>query len=340
MGLPETRESRIADIKLALEHIGNLDPDKLSLPELKTLSLNDARPLLEDLCHIFRQCSLLDASKFGDRTLDVIATRLGNASAIVNGIHEYAHNQGQTERSRDNQLRAIDELISNCYSDLVPILAYSFREQSDIEYIATKLQNAQLEASRELVAKLQEELARAQEIRHEIESLQPVIAEIARQAGVSTFAGNFQTEADAHSSSSDKWLRWTVILAVGTVVAGASSTYLYFKYLPSLTSGQSIQLGVSKLVVLSILVSATFWVGKTYRAHVHNSVVNRHRQNALSTFLAFAKATLDESTRNAILIQATQCIFNHQPTGYITSDTEGSHVSQVLEIVRNTGSKT
>ena len=74
-----------------------------------------------------------------------------------------------------------------------------------------------------------------------------------------------------------------------------------------------------------------------YRAHRHNFVINRHRLNALSTFEAFAKATDDQQIKNAVLLQATQCIFGPQPTGYISGESESEGYPQILEIVRGMG---
>jgi hypothetical protein len=85
-----------------------------------------------------------------------------------------------------------------------------------------------------------------------------------------------------------------------------------------------------------MLLSASVWCGKSYRAYRHNAVVNRHRQNALATFEAFAKAASDAETKNAVLLQATQCIFSPQQTGYVSGEPETA-MPQVLEIVRNVG---
>jgi len=93
---------------------------------------------------------------------------------------------------------------------------------------------------------------------------------------------------------------------------------------------------IPKIFIFSILLSAAVWCGKTYRAYRHNAVVNRHRQNALATFEAFAKAASDVETKNAVLLQATQCIFSPQQTGYVSGEPE-SALPPVLEIVRNLG---
>ena len=71
------------------------------------------------------------------------------------------------------------------------------------------------------------------------------------------------------------------------------------------------------------------------RAHRHNEVVNRHRQNALSSFETFvAAARADEQTKNAVLLEATRSIFALQPTGYDSTDAESAGSSQLIEVMR------
>ena len=103
---------------------------------------------------------------------------------------------------------------------------------------------------------------------------------------------------------------------------------------PSLT----VQLALAKVIAFSILFSAVLWAGRIYRAHRHNYVVNKHRQNALSTFEAFAKASEDTPTKNAVLLQATQCIFSPQSTGYLPQEKEAEGSTQILEIIRGAAS--
>jgi hypothetical protein len=62
--------------------------------------------------------------------------------------------------------------------------------------------------------------------------------------------------------------------------------------------------------------------------------------NALRTFETFARAANDDTTKNAVLIQATQCIFTPQQTGYVTQESDSSGFSQVVEVVRGIAGKT
>jgi hypothetical protein len=81
-------------------------------------------------------------------------------------------------------------------------------------------------------------------------------------------------------------------------------------------------------------VSASIAATRIYRAQLHNETVNKHRQNALTTFEAFANAADDDLTKSAVLTQATQCIFSPQHTGFIADDRESTGYPQIFEMVR------
>ncbi|MBZ5671148.1 MAG: hypothetical protein LAO04_15645 [Acidobacteriia bacterium] len=159
---------------------------------------------------------------------------------------------------------------------------------------------------------------------------------MAQESGVSQHAVHFKGEADRHEATAKQWLSATIWLAAVTLAFAIAFFVLYFTIGSTLTATQNLQLAISKVIIIFILLSATFWVGRTYRAHRHNAVVNRHRQNALTTFRTFVEATGDEPTKNAVLLQATQCIFSPQQTGYVSSESEPG-IPQVLEIVRTLG---
>jgi hypothetical protein len=103
----------------------------------------------------------------------------------------------------------------------------------------------------------------------------------------------------------------------------------------TMTVAQSIQLGVAKLFLFSLLVGGIIWCGRNYRAHRHTYVVNKHRQNAPSTFDTFINSAQDQQTKSAVLLQATQAIFAPHSTGYISQEGESGGLPQVFEIVRN-----
>ena len=102
-----------------------------------------------------------------------------------------------------------------------------------------------------------------------------------------------------------------------------------------LTTSETIQLVIAKVILFSLLLSALVWAGRVYRSHQHNFVVNQHRQNALASFETFAEAAKDDQTKSAVLLQATNCIFAPQTSGYADSSAEATGSPQVMEIIRN-----
>jgi hypothetical protein len=154
---------------------------------------------------------------------------------------------------------------------------------------------------------------------------------------ISSFSSYFNGESLSHKRAAWGWLAVTGLLFAG--VAGAAY-WLWYEFGQSLTNPnaltpiQSVQLAITKVVILSTLFTAAIACSRIYRAHRHNYVVNQHRRNALRTFQAFVEAPgADAQTKNAVLLEATKCIFSQQPTGYISSE-QDSQPSQILEIVR------
>jgi hypothetical protein len=83
-----------------------------------------------------------------------------------------------------------------------------------------------------------------------------------------------------------------------------------------------------------LLIFLSFCI-KNFRANKHNEVLNKHKQNALSTFETFVKtAGEDKSIKNAILLETTHSIFSSQNTGY-TSSEKDIESNKIIEIIKN-----
>jgi hypothetical protein len=235
--------------------------------------------------------------------------------------------------TRDQFINQVRDSYDSAFEIVAPVIAYTIRKGSvfarleeqarqsvtRLDEIVTK-QKTMMEAARDYAGQLLKEVQR-----------------IAQEAGVSQHAVHFKAEADTQEADATKWLTATIWLGSGTALVGLAMLIFYFVSARSLTPTQSLQLAISKIVLLSVLFTSTLWSGKTYKAHRHNAVVNRHREHALATFQAFAKAADDPETKNAVLLQATQCIFAPQPTGYIGGESDTGGFPHVLEIIRDLG---
>ena len=161
------------------------------------------------------------------------------------------------------------------------------------------------------------------------------IRESAKAAGIVEHAGIFSKQAEEHQKAAWCWLGGMGLFGLITIGALMWSYNRSIGIVATLTTQQAIQFTITKLAVLSVLLAGLVWCGRSYRTQRHNHVVNKHRQNALSTFQVFSQSTADEPTKNAVLLQATQCIFSAQPTGYTTQESDSVPGPQILEIVRS-----
>jgi len=92
----------------------------------------------------------------------------------------------------------------------------------------------------------------------------------------------------------------------------------------------------TKLAILLVLITATAWCGKIYKALLHQSTVNRHRALSLQTFQAFSSAASDLQTKDAVLMQTTKAIFGDAGTGFVESGQKGSEGDiKVLEVLKS-----
>lgn len=161
------------------------------------------------------------------------------------------------------------------------------------------------------------------------------IKKAAGQVGVSKHAEVFAKQAEEHLMASRLWIALTYATLFATIGWGFIAIR-YFSLSANASAALIAQEIVTRLIVFSGLSYALVWCARNYSANRHNYVLNKHRQNSLMTFEAFAKAAEgDAETKNAILVQATTSIFSAQKTGYSPKEPDLDRPSQILEIVRS-----
>ena len=160
------------------------------------------------------------------------------------------------------------------------------------------------------------------------------IEKMAQRSGVTNQAVHFKELADNYRVGAILWF-------IGSVAAGI----VLFNYVKNLTFTPSpspeamIETLVPHLITVTLLSTALIFCIRNFSSLMHNVIVNRHRQTALTTFTTFVNSTDDAATRNAVLVQSTQAIFSPQPSGYLKTDTEMPQMNQVTEIVRGIAGK-
>lgn len=158
----------------------------------------------------------------------------------------------------------------------------------------------------------------------------------AAKAGVAKYSEAFGVEAKRHRRAAYAWLVATV-LAVGLTVGGAAAAVHWF--VPDNTWTPKVAQEITlKILAVSALSYLIVFSARGYRANRHNATVNKHRQNALTTFEKFvAAAESDQATKNAVLLQATTAVFSPQPSGYSDHDDASPAVSINPDLFKGSG---
>lgn len=244
--------------------------------------------------------------------------------------------QNNPVQVRDTLIQNIASQYQSHFEQVAPIIAYAVRKGTDFEKLEENARKSVGEI--EKIKRDQEEKSKVliAEINDTLEKVRKAAAEV----GVAQHAIHFMEEAQAHYKKTWYWLAATILLAVITIGYGVFNIWYYTTKILSVPTPQLVQITISKIIVFSILYFGIIWTGKIYKSHWHNYVVNKHRQNALSSFETFVKATSDDQTKNAVLLQATQSIFSQQNSGFVSQDSEPAASPKILEIIRNIASGT
>ena len=155
--------------------------------------------------------------------------------------------------------------------------------------------------------------------------------ELAKET-VSKHTKIFAKQAEEHRLASQKWLLATSVLIV---IFGAVFYWLF----EALKLGGTELIGVLQNVFTKgFLLTLIYFVlnrsNKNYTAHKHLEIISRHRQNALDTFDDFVESAGDNrETRDAVLLAATNAIFDANQSGYLSTKMKGTESANPIQHV-------
>ncbi|HLP35959.1 hypothetical protein [Lacibacter sp.] len=268
-------------------------------------------------------------------------TNLKNYSATIGQIEnfykrikDFSVSTNDLVNQRTSLIAQINMMIINLVEHATPIFLVDLLKGNDLSIEKAKVQSLVEEIKKEKDSSDKD----ITEIKKELTSTLESAKRAAAQVGVAQHSFVFKEEADFHLTEAKKWLGWTIGVLVITAIAGLGFLY----WMPATAEGTAhlVQFTITKVVVLAVLFYGLSICIKNYRAHKHNNILNKHRQNALQTFETFVKASTDDQTKNAVLLQTTQSIFANQHTGYSSNESDGDMPSKVIEIIKSTSSKT
>ena len=285
-------------------------------------------PIFERTLKLFRDLSECNFDNLPVPVLNSLKQSADQALGTFNQIRSFnLEAQANPRQARDQIISNISNQYSTHFDKLSHIIVYSVRKGTDFAKLEREGKET-LEFQRKVVTDLQ---TKSKEILDDMATTLGKVRQAAAEVGVTQHSVHFMNQANHHKKSSKIWLLATGVIGLVTILFAWFSLH----YVTSSDSTyQIIRFTISRILIISILSYALVWSGKNYSAHKHNEVINKHRQNGLSTFETFVKATDDPETKNAVLLQATRSIFTPQRSGYLSKDSEPTSPNQFIEILR------
>ena len=253
---------------------------------------------------------------------------------------EYFEISGENPRERHaNLLQKTSNFCASVKEPLGRIITYLSSKK--IEQLAATVDAATANA----VEKLKTETNRAEEINNEAEKKQAAMQQefdrlklemqnqLAEES-VSEYKGIFEDQAKRYKTGA--WI-WLGMAGVATAVF-----FGFFLLLSTLleSGGTGLTGTLQNLFTKGFLLSPIYvWLNRSIKNHTaqkHLEVINTHRQKALETFDRFVKAAGEnQETRDAVLLSATEAIFDANQTGYLSAKTSGSDSrSPIQQVIR------
>jgi hypothetical protein len=248
---------------------------------------------------------------------------------------EKVANPGQLRTQYVTQLT--EHYNNSAFPTLYPFIGYGAARTADFGRLETEGRAAIAEINKQ-TADLQQQLKTgAADANKMLEDIRAVAAE----QGVSQQAIYFRTEAQRHEEEAKTWRTTTIWLSIALGLYAAASAFS--NHVPGLQPKdplESSQIIAGKVLVFIVLAYMLLFSARNFLSHVHNGIVNRHRQNALLTFTALANAGGTQATRDVVLGYAASCIYAPQETGYTKGVPNETTLPQaVIGMVTKTDSK-
>ena len=318
----------------SLERMQSFDVDSLPREsELgQELNFKEAVEPARRLVELYKRLSIQALEDFPDNILTVVRDNSNNNYNLFEQALNFSATQQNPTNARQQIINNIKAAYQPAFQALHPLIAYSLHRSADFQRL-----DAQARATLQTIEdKVKEFSASMQQHENDAKRILEEIRNVAAEEGVTQQAAHFRTESEQHEKKAEVWRKRAINLAWGLGVFAVISLFIHkIPFLKPDSLYDSVQLGISKVLIFSVIAYMLFLSTKNFLNHKHNAIVNKHRQNALMTHKALVEAAVESGVREAIMVQAASCIFSPQPTGYAppSSDNDIAAPKSVVEIL-------
>jgi len=327
------------EAKASLQRMQEFDPEELSREDDlgRQFNFRDVVDPAKKLIGLYRQLSL-------DTLAELPASQLNEikniADADFNRFSEVLIFEVAGENApgrRDTLAQQIAGSYQGTFNKLHPMISYGMTRAVDFQRMENDAR-ATIQSIQDQAAEVTEAL---EDSRKQANQILEEIRKVAAEQGVSQQASYFKEEAEKHEGLADTWRKRTIYVAIGLGLYSVLALFLHkIPFMTPLDVYQSVQLVTGKILVFAVIGYMLILSARNFLSHEHNTIINKHRQNALMTYKALVDAAQDEDVSDIVLLHAAQCIFSPQETGYAKQDGSRSAAMPILDLLRRSSLRT
>jgi hypothetical protein len=295
------------------------------------LNFSPVLPSANRLVELYKRLSIDALQDFPNNVLDKLKNQANNDYSLFNQIAEFDPTHENAANQRQSFINAIESAYQPTFNQLHPLIAYSLHRAADFQRLDRDAR-ATFQSIKDQAAEITKEL---DDTKEEAKRILEEVREISAEQGVTQQAIYFKEASNNHDVQANQWRTATIWVAIG-LTAYAVFT-LFFHKIPFMRPSsmyETVQIALSKILVFAVISYMLYLTAKNFLSHKHNSIVNKHRQNALMTYKALVDAAGDTPNRELILNHAAACIFTPQCTGYSSeSGIQSPSAKSVVELL-------
>ena len=289
----------------------------------------------EKLVRLYGQISSTVLDDFPETIVTQIKQQADSDFNRYQQILDFDPKAANAAQQKDTIITQITGAYDASFQKIYPFISYGVSKSVDFQRLETEAR-ATIQAindnAKTLTKQLEEHQAQADQVLQDIRK-------VAAEQGVSQQAIYFKEESESHEVLAEIWRIRTIWLAVTLGCFALLSIFIHkVPFLKPEDVFQNIQLITSKILVFAVIAYLLFLSARNFLSHKHNSIVNKHRQNALMTYSALSDAASSEEAKDIVLNHAASCIFSPQETGYLKNESSGNSKS-IVELLPKTTMK-
>ena len=331
-----------------IDLLTRLDLDQIDLDKLERAGLSEAgfsfEPVQEDLMTVYSRLREILASpqewllNLSSGDISTVNQYLQQFYVNVREIESFSL---RVENPTETHATLLQEILQWCneakkpLGDITTFLSSRKVDQleTDVNVTVAKAVD-QLNAETSRTKQHNEEVEKQESNRQqEFEQLKLELQNQLTEKPISQYKAIFQEQAKVHQKNARFWLGMAGVATFAFAVAFVLLS-IFVKIESTALPGTLQNLFTKGFLLSPIYV----WLNRSIKNHTaqkHLEVINTHRQNALETFDTFvAAAEGNRETRDAVLLAATEAIFDANQTGYLSTKATGpdsrSPVQQVI----------